>query len=104
MKEGINTKISLRYLRKKILICLFRLNEIFKDIFNIELGLIFRVLYSRMSTFPNSVVFSGDEEVSFLLIVEKEVNQIGLLYFSVLTVGIELYVIGEGFDIGIITT
>ncbi len=57
-----------------------------------------------MSTFPNSVVFSGNEEVPFLLIVEKEVNQIGLLYFSVLTVGIELYVIGEGFDIGIITT
>lgn len=56
-----------------------------------------------MCTFPNPFVFSSDEIVAFVLVVEEVVNHVGLLYLGVITVCIQLNVLSEGFYVGIVT-
>ncbi len=103
MKVSVNSKIIVRHLINKILVGFFRFYKILKNIFDVELSFVLGVLHDSVCTFSDAFIFCCDEVVALLLVVEKEVDQIGLFNLFVVAIGVQLNVFGESLYVWVIT-
>jgi len=105
MEKGIDSQIILRCFLKKILIGFSRKGKISQnDISLIKKYFIFGMFQHTTCATFGSLILSGDEVVSLFFVIKKIVYYVVFFNSGVDTISVQLDILGESFDIWVITT